>query len=226
MKDGKGHWKNMWFGTSVGMAIMSMFGIIWTFFSLQWVDGVEFMYLFLFSMTMACDSTPICKQMMFVSKFRYCVGIYVHALTRITFKGCFFLFLGSSLISSSLMNIGGFFGGLGAFAGALGWLIGLMSLVAGVMKSTQLKTCRQQIFEASQGQPGRLEDDFRKYARNKDHLEPDEFVQLCQSFTGIVWKPQDNMLIFNALAVSDPRSQLMYHPDFMNWVMNSGVTIL
>lgn len=226
MKDGKGQWKNMWFGTSVGMAIMSMLGVVWTFFSLQWVDGVEFVYLFMFSMTMACDSGVICKQLLFVSKLRYCVGIYVHALTRITFKGCFFLFLGSSLISSSLMNIGGFFGGVGAFAGALGWLIGLASLVTGVMKSTQLKTCRQQIFEASQGQPGGLEDAFRKYAMNKDHLEPDEFVQLCQRFTGIVWKAKDNMLIFNALAVSDPRHQVMYHTDFMNWVMNPGVTIL
>lgn len=226
MRDGKGHWKNMWFGTSMGMAIMSMFGVVYTFFSLQWVDGVEFMYLFMFSMTMACDSTPWGKQVMIVSKFRYGVGIYVHALTRITFKGCFFLFLGSSLISSSLMNIGGFFGILGALAGGLGWIIGLLSLIAGVMKTTQLGSCRKQIFEASQGQPGRLEDDFRKYARNKDHLEPDEFVQLCYNYTQIQWKPQDNMLIFNALAVTDPKKESMYHADFMNWVVNSGVTIL
>lgn len=216
----------MWFGTSLGMAIMAMVGVIWCFFSLQWVDGIEFMYLFIFSMTMACDSTPVCKQVMFVSKFRYGVGIYVHALTRISFKGCFFLFLGSSLISSSLMNIGGFFGTLGAFAGVLGWLIGLLSLVAGAMKSAQLKTCRQKIFDASQGQPGRLEDDFRKYARNKEYLEPAEFVELCYSFTKVQWKDQDNQLIFNALAVSDDRRQSMYSNDFMNWVMNSGVTIL
>lgn len=224
--DGKGHWKNMWFGTSLCMAVMSFIGIIWTFFSLQWVDGIEFLYLFMFSMMMACDSTPVFKQVLLVSKFRYSLGVYVHALTRVTFKGCFFLFLGSSLISASLTNIGGFVGGLGVVAGALGWLIGFMSLVSGLMKSAQLKTCRQQIAEATQNQQGRLEDDFRRYSKNKDYLAPDEFVQLCQNYTGIVWKATDNALIFNALAVSDPRSQSMYMHDFMTWVANPQITVL
>lgn len=216
----------MWFGTSLFMAVTSFLGIIWTFFSVQWVDAIEFWYLFMFSMMMACDSTPFFKQVMLVSKFRHSLGVYVHALTRITFKGCFFLFLGSALISASLTNIGGFVGGLGVIAGVLGWMIGAMSVVAGLMKSTQLNTCKQTINKQSQGQPGRLDDDFRRFAKNKDYLEPDEFVQLCTHLTRIEWKPQDNMLIFNALVEIDVCKQYMHKPDFMKWVMSTHLTVL
>merc|ERR1712196_692487 len=92
--------------------------------------------------------------------------------------------------------------------------MGLLSVIFGLRNSHNLEKLQQQ-FEYD-AQSGRLDNDFRTYAKNKQYLTPQEFVDMCGS-KSILWDPHYNQLIFNALSW-DPNKVTMSQEAFMAWV--------
>lgn len=210
---GNRQWKNGWCFAAFLMLCMSLLGLLECFGSGQIVDAIEFLYLFLFSLVVVMDNMPFMKDAM--KRWRYSIGIYIQALRRMTFLGLFLIFIGSSLIGAFCNNdTGGFLTTLGGIAGGAGVLVGLLSVIFGVRNSMNLERLRKQ-FEAD-AQSGRLDSDFRTYAKNKQYLTPQEFVDLCGT-KSILWDPHYNMLIFNALSW-DPNKVTLSQDAFMAWV--------
>lgn len=206
-------WKRGWFGAAFLMMCMSVFGLLECLFSGQIVDMIEFFYLFLFSLVVAADNMPFMKDAM--KRWRYSIGIYIQALRRMTFLGLFLIFVGSSLIGAFSNNdTGGFLTALGGIAGGIGVLVGLLSVIFGVKNSRLLEDLRAK-FEQD-AQHGQLENDFRTYAKNKQYLTPQEFVDLCNQ-KGVMWDSHYNMLIFNAISW-DPNKVTLSQDAFMSWV--------
>jgi len=206
-------WKNSWFVAAFLMMCMSVFGLIQCFLSGQIVDAIEFFYLFLFSLVVVTDNMPFLKDAM--KRPRYSIGIYVQALRRMTFLGLFLIFVGSSLIGAFCNNdTGGFLTTFGGIAGGAGVLVGLLSVFFGVKNSRLLEDLRAK-FEQD-AQYGQLENDFRTYAKHKQYLTPQEFVDMCNQ-KGVMWDPHYNMLIFNALSW-DPNKVTLSQDAFMSWV--------
>lgn len=212
-EQGNRQWKNGWFGASFLMVVMAIFGFVECIFSGQLIDGIEFFYLFLFSLVIVIDNMPFMKEA--VRRYRYSIGIYIQALRRMTFLGIFLIFIGSSLIGAFTNNdTGGFLTVLGAIAGGAGVLVGLLSIFFGVQNSMNLEKLRKEFDYAAQG--NRLDGEFRQFAKSKEYLSPQEFVDMCGSH-GLPWDPHYNMLIFNALSW-DPNRDTLSKDAFMAWV--------
>jgi len=209
-------WKNLWFAVALLMMLMSILGGIECLFSGQIIDGVEFGYLFLFSLVVVIDNTSYMKE--FMRGWRYSIGIYIQALRRMTFLGLFLIFVGSSMIGAFCNNdTGSFLSTLGFVAGGLGVLAGLLSVIFGARNSMTLEGLRKQF--NSDSQAGRLENDFRTYAKSKQYLTPPEFVDMCKE-KGISWDGHYNYLIFNALSWDKDRITLSQDA-FMAWVRST-----
>lgn len=212
-EQGNRQWKNGWFGASFLMLVMAIMGFVECTFSGQLIDGIEFFYLFLFSAVIVVDNMPFMKEA--VRRYRFSIGIYVQALRRMTFLGIFLIFIGSSLIGAFTNNdTGGFLTVLGFIGGGAGVLVGILSLVFGVRNSINLEKLRKEFDSAAQG--GRLDGEFRQFAKNKQYLSPQEFVDMCATH-GLPWDPHYNMLIFNALSW-DPNRDTLSQDAFMAWV--------
>lgn len=212
-QQGNRQWKNGWFVAAFLMMVMSLFGLLECIGSGQIVDAIEFFYLFLFSLVVVMDNNPFMKEAM--KRWRYSIGIYIQAIRRMTFLGLFLIFIGSSLIGAFCNNdTGSFLTALGGIGGGIGVLVGLLSVIFGVRNSMNLEKLRAQ-FEAD-AQSGRLDNDFRTYAKNKQYLTPQEFVDMCGT-KSILWDPHYNMLIFNALSW-DPNKVTLSQDAFMSWV--------
>lgn len=210
---GNRQWKNGWFGASFLMMVMAILGLLECIGSGQLIDGIEFFYLALFSLIVVIDNMPFMKEA--VRRYRFSVGIYIQALRRMTFLGIFLIFIGSALIGAFCNNdTGGFLTTLGGIAGGAGVLVGLLSLVFGVRNSMNLEKLRKEFDYAAQG--GRLDNEFRQFAKNKQYLSPQEFVDMCGTH-GLPWDPHYNMLIFNALSW-DPNRDTLSQDAFMAWV--------
>lgn len=225
MNEGNRQMKNIWFFSALGMAIMAAIGFLLSLIEVQWINSIEFLYLFLFSSLVALDTTPFMKEFMLVHKVRAGLFTYVHALSRLTFKGAFFLFVGSSLIASFVNNFQQAMAIVGGLVGAIGVLVGFITCAGGVRKSFQLSTCRDQLSQNG----AQLQNEFLKYAKRdgpEPYLEPDHFVSLCKTLTGTAWQPIDMQQIFSALAMSDPKRHILYQRDFFEWVSKPGMTVL
>jgi len=206
-------WKNAWFASAALMMSMSILGFIECTFSGQIIDGIEFLYLFLFSLVVVIDNTSLLKDA--VKGLRYSVGIYIQAVRRMTFLGLFLVFIGSSMIGAFCNNdTGGFLTTVGGVAGGVGVLVGLATVIYGVRNSMTLERLRKQF--DSDSQIGQLDNDFRTYAKSKQYLTPPEFVDMCNQ-KGISWDGHYNSLIFNALSW-DPNRVTLSQDAFMAWV--------
>lgn len=215
-------WKMLWFTASLGMCVMGFAGAIRTFFSLEWVDGVEFIYMTIFSGLILCKTTPVFEPA--VKKVKKTVVVYVHVLTRFTFTGIFFIFVGSSLLAAFMENIqNSFFWGLGIFAGFYGCLAGVASVAEGVRKTINLDVIRKDLKHAG-SLNGELDKAFANFANPQQVITEREFPKLAQT-QGKVFKPDEINLVLNALSSAPARNQISKE-DFDTWVKSAVPAIL
>lgn len=215
-------WKMIWFTAAFFNMVMGFAGLLRTFMSLEWVDGVEFGYLFIFAGLIVAKTTPVFEP--WVKKLKQKIVIYVHVLTRFTFTGIFFIFIGSSQIAAFQENIQNtFFWGLGMFAGLYGFLTGIASVAEGIRKSHNLNVIRTDL-KHNGSISGELDKAFANFANPQQLITEREFPKLAQT-QGKMFKPDEINLVLNALS-SLPARNAITKEDFDAWVREQVPAIL
>jgi len=206
----------IWFAAACSVMIGSILSFVYELMSLQWVDALEMVYLFIFGFLLAVMDTPLFNQVAIVSELRAAIGKYIAILQRVTGKGAAYVFLGCSLFSSMYANVeGGFMMFLAFLIGLFVVIVGTFSLIIAVLKSRNLDLLRRELMKDT----WTLKSMYDNHAKFKPSvgLTQEEFKKMCPMARGVSFEASDIKLIFNALS-SNPRRDVISLEDLQAWV--------
>lgn len=188
----------VFFAAACCVMVGSFIGGIFLFFSFELVDFLGTCYLFLFGAILAVLDTPFFKTMKAMSDFKAYIGKYIEFLTRVTFKGITFMFLGSYLFATMWDNLeGGFLLFLSVVVSLTPFAVGMVAVVIGIMKSQKLEKARRHLEMSSIEQ--RYDMWAQTYRGPHGGLTPGEFNNMTMENGGFKWEEPDLKLIFQAL---------------------------
>lgn len=201
----------------------------------QFIRWIETTYITIFGLVLCIVDTPILKSMGFVARVKILLQKYVNLLSRLVGKGLTYIFLGSSLLSTSLAK---FDSVLLLILMVLLCLVpiaaGALLIVKGVGTMRKLETFRKFLFqECAQGnQESIMSQKFHQYARNGTALTAKEFLDWCNLVSSTLIQGEDMFHIYNALVTTptwqgsvDKEPSLSYE-DFRDWVVSGKWVIL
>jgi len=206
----------MWFAAACSVMLGSLISCIDLIFSLEWVDALEMMYLFMFGVLLAVLDTPLFNQVNFVSEMRTAIGKYAAVLQRVTGKGGAYIFLGCALWSSMFANVeGGFMLVLAALIGGFVVLVGTFSIVIAILKSRNLNLVRLELGK----DPTSLKQMYDMHAKMNPMagITQEEFKKMTPYARGVSFEAPDIKLVFNALS-SNPRRDVISLDDLTAWI--------
>jgi len=202
----------LWFAVDVATMLVAVIGMISTLLSVEWVDAVEFGYLFVFGAALAALDSPFNSS--FLKEARLQIAKYVHFLTMVFGKGLVFIFLGCSLWASTWSNVEGVVWLLiAAIAGLMVTLVGVFSLSISIAKSHNLNTAKGSLQDASA-----IDAAYKHYALSAPDrgLNQAEFSLWFRDQRGAPPSNGDLNLIFAALS-SHPRREVISKRDLESW---------
>mmetsp|Transcript_58791 Transcript_58791/g.137285 ORF Transcript_58791/g.137285 Transcript_58791/m.137285 type:complete len:288 (+) Transcript_58791:60-923(+) len=202
----------LWFAVDVATMLVAAVGMLSTLLSLEWVDCVEFLYLFVFGAALAILDSPFyCG---FLKESRLQLGKYVHFLTMVFGKGLVFIFLGCALWASTWANVEGVVWLIiAAVAGFAVTLVGVFSLAISIAKSHNLNGAKGSLQDA-----GAIDSAYRHYAVSAPDrgLNQKEFGLWFRDLRGSSPSNGDLNLFFAALS-SHPRREVISRRDIESW---------
>lgn len=165
---------------------------------------VETCYIMLFGGVLAVLETPFFKTFHAINQLKMYIRKYINLITRATGEGATFVFLGCSLLSTSLAK---FDSPVWVFLEILLCLwpimIGLGTIIIGVMKSQKLNNARLKLLAIDN--QGLLHSKYTQFARTCPEigLTKTEFCELVRETASLSFEDTELKLIFNVL-VSNP----------------------
>mmetsp|Transcript_39384 Transcript_39384/g.89530 ORF Transcript_39384/g.89530 Transcript_39384/m.89530 type:complete len:309 (-) Transcript_39384:173-1099(-) len=189
----------VFFAAACCVMVGSFIGGINLFFKFELVDFLGCCYLFIFGAILAVLDTPFFKTIKAMGDLKMYIGKYIEFLTRVTFKGVTFMFLGSSFFATMWDNNPGdfFMRFLAVVLGLVPFAVGCVALVIGVMKSQKLEKARRHLEMSNIDQ--RYDQWAQTYRGQLGGLTPTEFNGLTMENGGFKWEEPDLKLIFQAL---------------------------
>mmetsp|Transcript_69405 Transcript_69405/g.166402 ORF Transcript_69405/g.166402 Transcript_69405/m.166402 type:complete len:278 (+) Transcript_69405:123-956(+) len=224
----------IWFGAAVAIMILAVLGLIYTFLNFEWLDSLQFIFLFIFGFVLAVMDTPIFSNIRLVPDLRMAISRYFNIIMRVTGKGVVLLFVGASLWMTLWANerASNFILVLTVVLCLPVILIGIASIGIGVMKSMQLDKVRtrlrQDAFPQGASNQGAVQsvisDLYNQYAKMQPEIgmTKSEFNQMSKHFRGVEFQDQDLKLIFVALA-SHPKRENLTQVDLADWIYGAIV---
>jgi hypothetical protein len=203
----------------------ALISLIDEFFSLEWVDALEMIYMFIFGGLMATLDMPVLGAQQPFKDIRTGICKYIAILQRVTGKGVAYIFLGCALTSSMWANLkNNFLLFLTVLIGLFVVCVGLFSLVVAVIKSRNLNLVRQ---ELRLDGAASLSDAYAKHAKQNPQigLNQEEFKTLTPYARGVQFESADIKLIFNALS-TNPRREYISIDDLQSWVLGDMMVFI
>jgi len=214
----------LWFAASCCVMFGSMISFVQELFSLQWIDALEMVYIFIFGLLLAVLDTPFFNQVSIVSELRAGISKYIAALQRVTGKGLAYIFLGCALWSSMFANV------TGVFLLTVATLLGLFTVFIGIF-STAIAFCKSRNLDLVRvelrKEPMSLKQMYDMHAKMNPMagITQEEFKKMTPYARGVSFENSDIKVIFNALS-SNPKRDVISLDDLTGWVNGSMMVFI
>merc|ERR1719265_1435914 len=179
------------------------------------IDLIDELYLVIFGGVMFVLDAPLNFKLLI--SFKQDVHKYCKFLTRLTGRGVWYIFMGTTTFATLWENSISYF--LAVVLGFFVFGVGVASTTIGVVKSRKLEKVRLNVYQHKQkGELGKL---YQQHARNSPTvgLSQQEFNEMCQSLRGVSFSPDELAAIFNAL--TSGRVEYLSQQDLSEWTVGS-----
>jgi hypothetical protein len=179
------------------------------------IDLLDEMYLVIFGAVMFVLDAPLNFKLLI--SFKQDIHKYCRFLTRLTGRGVWYIFMGTTTFASLWENSISKF--LAVVLGLFVFGVGVASTTIGVVKSRKLEKVRLSVYQ--QKQSGGLGKLFQDHARNSPTmgLTQQEFNEMCSVLKGVGFSPDELAAIFNAL--TSGRVEYLSQQDLSDWTVGS-----
>jgi len=179
------------------------------------IDLLDEMYLVIFGAVMFVLDAPLNFKALI--SFKQDIHKYCKFLTRLTGRGVWYIFMGTTTFATLWENSISMF--LAVVLGFFVFGVGVASTTIGVVKSRKLEKVRLNVYQHKQ--KGQLSQLFQQHARTSPTmgLTSQEFNDMCSTMRGVSFSPDELAAIFNAL--TSTRVEFLSQQDLSDWTVGS-----